>query len=387
LRRKTSVGKADHQARAMSLPKALRVSLAKVADELCEMAMAVIGVRRQTCKATDLAALFEEQSLLVLLDGTLQRRGAAVFDPSFVGGLIQQQTMGKVLPVPTEGTRQSTATDAAMCAPFLDALLERAAKLPEDKAQRQLIEGYRFGAHTEEARLLMMALEQPEYEVFHLTIDMSCGARQGQITLCFPAAQMEARGGTVGQDAGQAEMPRQERPQMERTVMALTVELNIALARVRMPLSELQGLRVDDLLELGVSSFDKSIVQTRDGQRLSRGKLGQINGVRAMQLEHATTALTAPRRRVSDRDTLDLPRVTGDGTGTKAPRIEEVKQLPLVAASDLGVDALQSVEMTEEAVMAQVSEGGGTAMSDDLPDMSDLPDFEEESSSQAMSIT
>ena len=77
LHRKVRVGKADHQARAMSLPKALRLSLAKVADELCDMAMAVIGIRAQTCKADELTSHLQGTTLLMLMDGPQRRRGAA----------------------------------------------------------------------------------------------------------------------------------------------------------------------------------------------------------------------------------------------------------------------------------------------------------------------
>ena len=55
LHRKTSVGKAVHLARAMTLPKAFRLSLAKTADELYDMAMAVIGVRQQLCTSAELS--------------------------------------------------------------------------------------------------------------------------------------------------------------------------------------------------------------------------------------------------------------------------------------------------------------------------------------------
>ncbi len=403
LQRKTSVGKAEHQARAMSLPKALRISMAKVADDLCEMALAVIGVRRQTCKLSELPDVFDPKHLLVLLDGTLRRRAAAVFDPVFVGGLIQQETMAKVMPVLDEETRQLTATDAAICAPFLDELLKRAAALPEEEAQRDLIAGYRFGAYCEEPRLLMMALEEPEYELFHLTVDMAGGQRQGLMTLCFPTTRVEAL--SVQEDQTSPDAPDSGRPGrggiqipqtslMERTVMALNVDLNIALARIRMTVSTLQALKVDDVLDLDVNSFDTCTVQTREGRRLSRGKLGQIDGVRALQLEHEAPRFNAPRRRGADRPDLDLPVVSGDGTGTQArSRGSALKQLPQAVPAtldDMGADMPHMVEipalgdlpevgdLPQMPVLAKVPdlpEGESLSGQPDMPDLSDLPDF------------
>ena len=418
MHRKTSVGKADHQARAMTLAKAFRVSLAKVADELCDMAMAVIGVRHQLCKAAALSDMLDAQSLLVLLDGTLQRRGAAVFDASFVGGLIQQQTMGKVMPAPPEETRQLTATDAAICAPFLDDLLSRAATLPEEEAQRLLIEGFRFGAFSEEPRQLMMALDRPEYEVFHLTVDMAGGVRQGQIMLCFPVPETDMSmggGNSAAHAAGSAGAPPKA-SHMENTVMALSVELNVAVARIHMPLSDLQALEPGQVLDLKVNSFEHSIVQTQQGRRLSRGKLGQIGGVRALQLEHAPPSIIAPRRRASDRADLDLPNVSGDGTGMQPAGAADNRQIPARLPSVLpGIAAENAVADLPEPAEAPL-QGGVPDLADmqsapdlpdlpdmqnapdlpdlpglpdlpDLPEMSDLPNFDEEEGAPEMTIT
>ena len=372
LHRKVRVGKADHQARAMSLPKALRLSLAKVADELCDMAMAVIGIRAQTCKADELTSHLQGTTLLMLMDGPQRRRGAAMFDPIFVGGLIQQQTMGKVMPTPEEQGRLLTATDAAMCAPFLDDLIARTATLPEEKEQRCLIEGFRFGAHCVDERLLLMALEEPEYEVFQLTVDMAGGVRQGQITLCFPvadAAPLAASGGAMDR-RGDAQQPKTSR--LERTVLALHVDLNVALARIRMPLSDLQSLKVGVVLDLDVSTFDQAIVQTCDGRKLSRGTLGQIDGTRALQLEQAPEPFNAPRRRASDRADLDLPRVSGDGTGTRSVDIDTgQKQLPVPPM------APESAFEELPAMAAMPTIADMPAM-DQMPDMSDLPGLNSE---------
>ena len=391
LHRKTSVGKAVHLARAMTLPKAFRLSLAKTADELYDMAMAVIGVRQQLCTNAELSELLDEKSLLVLLDGTLQRRGAAMLDTTFVGGLIQQQTMGKVMSAPAEDARVLTATDAAICAPFLEDMIARAAKLPEEEPERQLIEGFRFGAQSEAPRQLMMALDRPDYEVFQLTVDMAGGTRQGQIMLCFPLNDADIPYETDGAAGAKGQNGENSTSQMERTIMALNVELHIALTRIQLPLSDLQGLKIGQVLDLQVNSFEKSTVQTRDGRKLSRGKLGQVDGMRALQLEHAPDNLIVPRRRVSDRADLDLPHVSGDGTGTQSQPEADIKQLPSALPLDLPSAApaptIPDLPATdsEAGLPALPDIGGGSEFGElsdlpdlpDLPDLSDLPNFED----------
>ncbi|MGB3245360.1 MAG: FliM/FliN family flagellar motor C-terminal domain-containing protein [Sulfitobacter sp.] len=357
---KAQAGRQDHQSRTMSLPKALRLTMAKVADDLLDMAMAVIGARMESRSGEDLVDLFAADQLMILLDGPSRRRGAVLLDHGIVGGLLQQQTIGNVGPVEDGDIRAMTATDAAVCAPFLDALLSRAATLPDDPNEKALIEGYRFGARVADARLLMMALEEAQYQIVHLTVDVAGGKRQGTMMLCLPviSAQDMADGSGVPVSGKPKEVPVPAL--LDKNVLALNLELNVALTRLKMPLGKVQGLAVGDVVDLGVSAFDRASVQTRDGRRLSRGVLGQIDGVRALQMEHATVAQREPRRRAEDRDGLNLPEVVGDGTGTRK------------AESDWDQDKADDAETSAYEALAQVHGESAPAA---MPDMSDLPGF------------
>lgn len=349
LHRKAHAGRVEHQTRAMSVPKALRLTLAKVADDLFDMAMAAIGVRIERRSGDALGDLFDDASLLMSLDGPSGSRAAAVFDAALVGGLIQQQTMGKVMP-DIEGTvRQLTITDAAICAPFLDTLLQRAALLPETEDERALLHGYQFGTRPEDARLLRMTLEAAEYQVVYITVDIAGGKRQGQIILCMPSApHIAEQSGGSGGDARSGDGTPPRKKWLNETVLGLHVDLNIALARLSMPLSAVSVLAVGDTLSLGVTAFDKSRVLTMDGCSVGRGTLGQVDGLRALRVEHEKTGAT-PKRRASDRSDLELPDVAGDGTGTRASEMKTGGKIPDI--NDLDVMPA-------------------------MPDMSDLPGFD-----------
>lgn len=363
LHRKARVGAAEHQTRSMSVQKALRLTLAKVADEMFDMALTAIGLRSEQRDGDALADLFDAPALLMALDGPSGRRAAAVFDPVLVGGLIQQQTMGRVMPETDGGARSLTATDAAICAPFLDALLERAALLPETDADRQLLQGYRFGTRAEDARILQMTLEAPEYQVVHITVDIAAGTRQGQIILCIPMmANVCAETDPIA-DPEVAGIGRRQHRSLNETVMALHIDLNVALARLSMPLSAVSALAPGDVLELGVTSFDQSRVLTMAGHGVGRGTLGQIDGVRALRVDHQKITVTTPKRRASDRAELDLPEVSGDGTGTR------------IGDSEVTVTLVEpSVELTDLPPQ-EPSTSPDLAATPDLPDMSDLPGF------------
>lgn len=364
LRRKVQAGEAEHQARAMSLPKALRLTLAKVANEFWGMPLAALGITTERRELDACAEVFDDSQLLLLLDGPEQLRAAAMLDASLVGALIQQQTMGKVFPDPGGDPRPMTATDAAMCAPLLDALLKRAAALPELPDERELLSGYRFGARSADVRQLMIALEVPEYQLFRLTLDIDRGARQGSLLLCFPLRTLPPP------DKGPDLDDREETSQEDRsrnlndTVMGLQADLNVSVARVSLPLKRISALTIGDTLDLGTVAFETATVMTRGGRRLSEGVLGQVQGKRAIRLKHAGIKHDTPGRRASDRAEHELPEVTGDGVVLPSEADEG-----LTTVTDETRNLPNQPDVPETPALDVVSE---------LPDMSDLPGFDEE---------
>lgn len=346
LHRKAQSGRATHQARAMTLAKALRLTLAKVADDLFDMAMAVIGLRSETRSGDALAEVFAADALLLLMEGPHRQRGGVVLDAALVGALLQQQTMNKVLPVLEGDSRPMTDTDAAMCAPFIDALIHRAAALPEIEGDRRLIGGYTFGARTETPRLLLMALTAQQYEVIEITVDIDGGTRQGMLTLCLPHPEVAQVPNTSdeGNDDKNATPSKSEPKKLTQTVLALRVDLNIALTRFRIPLRRLGAMKVGDQIDLGRCAFDQARVLTMGGKALGLGTLGRVNSMRALRLTQ-----------------------TGQGQTTEAPDGDARAAMGLAPVSDTG-------QMPDtEAYDAS----GPLDMEDGLPDMPDLPDLPE----------
>jgi len=374
LHRKTHAGHVARHSKSVSLAKALRLSLAKVADQQMGLPLAVIAARVEVATNENLADVFDDAKLLMLMDGASGRRGAVVFDADLVGAVIQQQTMGRVTaPLPGD-PRPMTDTDAAICTPLLDGFLTQAAIMPDDPQDRALLDGFRFGARVPNTRLLLMSLVQPEYKIIHLTVDLAGGARQGRIMLCLPdIADVDLVSDGDPKAAGGKPAPAL----LDRTVLALNVELNVALTTLQMPLGVMQNFAVGTVFDLGITAFDEAFVQTLAGRRLGGGVLGQIKGMRALQLEHSKVPTRAPRRRVTDRAGLDLPTVAGDGTGTRAEDRRAADDAMDMDASFSDIDATNMPALGGQAGLATEALTE-TSDIDDLPDMSDLPGFEAE---------
>ena len=347
LQRKARAGLQEHQARAMSVPKALRVAMAKVADDLFDMALSVIGatVERRSHEAA--MAQIDDGALLILLDGPDRRVGAAFVSPLVVGALIQQQTTGRVRP--SDGAeRAMTATDAALCVPLIDALFERAVSLLDSDRDRAILAPYCYGSRAEDKRLLAMALDLPEYDLIRLTLDIAGGTRQGQLVLCLPVTTAAERPDTAHHQGQTAERPRAT---LGDTVMCLHADLTVALCRVRLTVKRLGDLAVGDVLELPTDAFSATRLTTTTGRTLATGTLGQVEGLRALRLAHHPAGMGSPQRRAGDREGLDQPTLG-----------------PALSASDV----LDHVEIGDTATSLPDSDP-----LPDLPELSDLSDLPE----------
>tara|TARA_R100001369_G_scaffold92133_1_gene135642 strand:+ start:315 stop:1487 length:1173 start_codon:yes stop_codon:yes gene_type:complete len=338
VQRKARTGSEAQAARAMSLGRALRVTAAKQADQMMALALGVLGVTRCTVTAGDMVARLDTDALILLMDGPGVQVAAAVLEQTVVSGLIQQQTMGRIAPA-VEGAapRHFTATDAALCAPFVETLMGQAAPLPEDEADRTLIAGYRFGVWAQEARQAQLALEASAYEVVEMTLDLAGGARTGKLTLIMPEPEPVVE--PVTEEGIETQDKAVKTGGLADIALGLHAELGIALTRVKLSLQQASALKPGDLLDLNVSTMAQALVIDVNGKVLSRGTLGQIDGMRAVQVEQQKTREHhQPRRRASDRDDLDLPDVT-------QPDARSYRPLPETEAPDDGVPNMSDVDI------------------------------------------
>lgn len=368
VQRKARTGRDAYAARAMSLGRALRLTAAKQAEQLFDLALATLSITQKAVENSKLEPFFEAEALFLVLEGRGGQVGAAVLEPALVTGLIQQQTMGKVTPAQDGAPlRPSTATDAALCAPFVETLLSRAALLPEEEADRDLLTGYRFGVWVNEARQVLLALQAARYEAIEMTFDLAAGTRGGKLVLLLPEP-VRGVDPKEGDDAAQEPVPVAAQ-KLDKHVMELHAELTIALTRLRLPINQVTAMKVGDVIDLNLSSMAQSLVIDSGGRAITRGTLGQIDGVRALQVEQQKRKmLTEPRRRASDRADLDLPDVTapvgGDADGAGAP--------------DYGTENMDVFNAggayDEEVSLPSISD---VDIFGDLGDLPDMPDLEE----------
>lgn len=280
-RKLAAAGEAD-RGTGRSVLRALRLALARTAKELYDLQLAVIGAKQVRCEQEGAGAFLADDRLLVLLDGADGMAGAVSMDGACVGALIQQQTMGRVTGT-AMSERAFTGTDAAMAEPLIEAVLSRASELADAPEDQRCLSGYRFGARVEDVRSLLLALEADRYRVFDLTIDVAEGAMQGSICLLLPDLPMDP-----AKSAGRGAQNEPAGPNLDQAFGVMRAELTASICRLRIPLTQLASMQPGDVLPLVRERLEETELVTINGQSVAAGRLGQINGLRAVRLNETT---------------------------------------------------------------------------------------------------
>ncbi|MGV6848979.1 MAG: FliM/FliN family flagellar motor switch protein [Marinibacterium sp.] len=252
----------------LALLRAFRKAIPRVAEDDFGLPLGLIGARQKRLLLADLADGIEDGWLLLSLSGSSLGLGAVCADPVLVAALVQQQTLGRVSDK-ISADRPLTGTDAALTAPLIDAIL---GKLREVSAYGL----FRVDRRVTDARSLVLPMEAESYIRADLTIDINCGAHQGQVQFLFPEPPAPS--------SDTPERDPAERPVMRETAMVVQAEFRAVLARLSLPLEALTGLHKGQILPLADARMDRTELIAIDGRKVASGRLGQASGFRALRI-------------------------------------------------------------------------------------------------------
>ena len=279
MHKKARVGREGFDARAMSPARALRLALGKAADAEMDLVLSVSTVEQQDVVQADLGAAFGDGGLLLLLEGERGRRGAARIDMAFLASVIEHLTTGRIASHAAED-RHLTRTDAAMVAPLMDAVLERAEASLAGQAGAEAWHGFRFGAMIEDVHGLALALEADRFHLLRLSVALGDGAaRTGTIEFLVPEApapQVSDTAARAGLAAGEAVLGQ--------LALDAPVVLRATMGRIDLPLDAAMALSVGDVLPVSGCAGLKVRLEATEEHLVAEAKLGQMNGQRALRL-------------------------------------------------------------------------------------------------------
>jgi flagellar motor switch protein FliM len=282
MRRKAGVGRPPPDVTVMSAAKALRLAVVKAAEEATGMVMQVTDVREELTSTSRLPDVIPDHSLLALLEGPENTYGLAVFSLAVTTSVVEQMTTGNVQKHPPED-RKPTSTDSVMCFELIDSMLAFFEQIVAEAVDPPVVEGYRAAAQLSETRSIPIAFDDIRYRMYRLSVDMGRGLRNGEIMFIYPASRPKPK--------PEPGMPSDWERDFRTSVLKTKAVLETVLHRVSLPLSDVANLEVGMTIPIPHEALSRVEV-VADGHRVSQGRLGQVNGYRAVRVDLHPTALT-----------------------------------------------------------------------------------------------
>ncbi|MGR3637062.1 MAG: FliM/FliN family flagellar motor C-terminal domain-containing protein [Shimia sp.] len=379
LKRKAEDGLSGHKARSMNPEKAMRLGMALSAQNGMGLACEVTKVQRSKVAHDTLIGMLDSESLLAVLEGENGARAALAIDLQVLSGLVEHQTLGRVLPNPAS-PRPPTLVDAALITPVIEDTLARFVTLMSTDEAPKWLQHYKFGAVTDDTRTLSLSLKAHDFHFMMLDVSLDGGAKRGTIGLAFPDFETifeepeEVPGEDVKSDSFHAKM------------LQAHATLTAVVGRLNMSIGEMQALQVGQVLALPVDATKETTLETTEGARVTEVNLGQIDGMRAVRLVDAIT----PARPIGDIDMdeglaplaetqvkvpaanapFDMPTAaTAEPVAPDLPDLPDMPDLgdPMADLGDFNMEDLGAPELPDLPDMPDMS---------DLPGMSELPDLD-----------
>lgn len=284
IRRKIAASLAGRAEGGPGADRGWRLALARAARDRLKLPLEVVSLSLGQCSLAELLELPPERSLIAMLQGPADGVGLLVLSPGVLAAMVEVQTLGRVGTAPL-AARRPTRTDAAMVAEVLDAALTGLEVALAEEADLIWAGGFRYASFLEDPRPLGLLLEDIPYRLLQAEVSLAEGARGGQVLLALPA---EGRGARPALSPGAAETLAQAGPAFSEAlaaqVEAADCVLDAVLARVSLPLERVMQFRVGETVTLPRASLDRLSFVGLDGRSLSKGKLGQQRGMRAIRL-------------------------------------------------------------------------------------------------------
>ncbi len=345
LRRKAADGRTEHQARAMTPNKALRLGLALAAEKGMDLALDVTDVRHVKLPHRAVEVTLDNESLLILLEGQNGEPGALAMDMQVMAGLVEFQTLGQVVPKPVTD-RVPTKVDAALVTPFLeDALMRYVRMLAEEGEAPYWLQHYKFGAMMQDTRTLSLAMTAQDYQMFVLDVKLERGKKTGTMALLFPDVQV-----LVNEPEEDAETDAEK---FQNGVKEASTVLNAVVGKISLPIAQIQALQAGDTLPLSEEAMQNATLEALTGEEIAEVRIGQLNGMRA----------------------VCVPGLVG-AAPVAAPSTElAVPEMPDMGMPDMGAPEMPAMDMPAMDMpgMDMPAMGGMDDIGGDLPGMAEMP--------------
>jgi flagellar motor switch protein FliM len=260
-----------------------RLALARAAQDTLSLPLDVPRLSLHRRSLTELTDLLPDRALLAVLEGPGDALGLLAMSPPVLAGLIEVQTMGRVLaqsPLP----RKPTRTDAAMVGGVIERAMSALDDALVDEADLVWAGGFRYASFLDDPRPLGLLLEDQPYRVLTAQVSLAGGAKAGEVILALPAEGRGRRPTLAAAQDEDAHAVHAFSQSLSEAVLGVPCELDAVLARVVLPLAAVLGMAPGTIVPLPAASLSDLRVEGLTGHILAEARLGQNRGMRALRL-------------------------------------------------------------------------------------------------------
>ena len=325
--------------RDVSVPRAFARSLAIAADTLWGLSATSVVAFHDTLSTDRALAKLDKDQLFLLIETGAGARGLVVLDRAIVTSLIEVQTLGKVTKLPLD-SRRFTQTDAAMAVPLVDAALSRFTSMLESHAELEHRLGFAFAAMADDAETAGLAMEAAMCDFCELEVSVDQDTRKGRVVLCLPdpVPSHATPDGTASTGKHEAAL---------KTIPA---RMHAVLTRIHIPLSKARSLKPGDVLDISATAVNSASLVANGGFAAARGKMGQMNGFRAIRIGRDDVSVPQTTQAVA-RDLEVSAAGAFDGAGSPEPitpsQGQQVENIAGEVSTALGDLPQQMVQIDE----------------------------------------
>jgi flagellar motor switch protein FliM len=317
--------------------RAIRLAITRAADKTHGFSLSVSSLREEVLSLDGLLEALEPSLMLIGMKSDDRVAGLAALDLNMRAAVIEVQTIGNVLEAAPE-ERAPTGTDARMAEPIVSAFLTHLQATATRTALDGWGLGFEVGDRIETTRAAGLILDDGQYRLIRLTLDLGIGDRQAEMTIALPSRD-EDRGKVM-----EPEVTGDWESRFRTVVDGSPAHLDAVLHRFKLQLQQAENLTVGQILPLPGCTVSSVKLMAKDGRKVATARLGQSGGMRAVRIE------AAPQLNMSEMDYIKEEMELGglpalDATrpiATSEPAAGEVVDMEKPARTPMATDVVDA---------------------------------------------
>ncbi len=280
LRRMTRSHEKEVVENPLTSSRAVRLALTKAANDTVGLAITVSGIAEEVTVLDDVLGSLSEDLMLVELKRHGSLAGLIAIDMQLRSAVLEMETIGATVGAIAD-PRPPTRADKVMCDPFIAAFLMAFPTSVKGTPFEGWGDDVAVGEQFEGTRSAGLVLDDRDYRVVRMSVDLGVADRQGLLVMALPLADQK---NVVDPEP----LPKVDwKTAFDEVVLSAPASLDAVLHRFHISLAQANTLKVGTLLPLTGCSVNSVRLIAPNGQDAGQAKLGQVGGKRAVRLQSA----------------------------------------------------------------------------------------------------